>query len=105
MPAAEAMSSTVVCSNPCRSNRSNATCSRSAREVSLGRPVVTTLALWHWVPLLCVALGAIIGGTLVESAVLAPEVVSEPDEDEAEAPLIEELLVEEVSIDGMCGVY
>ena len=40
-----------------------------------------------------------------ESAVLAPEIVSEPDQDEAEAPLTEELLVEEVSIDGMCGVY
>jgi mycofactocin precursor len=40
-----------------------------------------------------------------ESAVLAPEVVSEPDQDEAETPVLEELLVEEVSIDGMCGVY
>ena len=40
-----------------------------------------------------------------ENAVLAPEIVSEPDQDDAEAPLTEELLVEEVSIDGMCGVY
>ncbi|HYK30758.1 MAG TPA: mycofactocin precursor MftA [Streptosporangiaceae bacterium] len=40
-----------------------------------------------------------------ESAVLAPEVVAEPDQDETEAPVLEELLVEEVSIDGMCGVY
>lgn len=40
-----------------------------------------------------------------ESAVLAPETVAEPDQDEAEAPLTEELLVQEISIDGMCGVY
>jgi mycofactocin precursor len=40
-----------------------------------------------------------------ESAVLAPDVESEPDQDETEAPVTEELLVEEVSIDGMCGVY
>jgi len=39
---------------------------------------------------------------LTESTVLAPEIVAEPDQDEA---LTEELLVEEVSIDGMCGVY
>ena len=37
--------------------------------------------------------------------VVAPEVVFEPDQDDEEAPLTEELLVEEVSIDGMCGVY
>ena len=42
---------------------------------------------------------------MAESAVLAPEVVPEPDLDEAESPLTEELLVEEISIDGMCGVY
>ena len=29
----------------------------------------------------------------------------EQDVEQAEAPLAEELLVEEVSIDGMCGVY
>jgi mycofactocin precursor len=37
-----------------------------------------------------------------------PDVVSEPerDDDELVAELVEsELLVEEVSIDGMCGVY
>jgi mycofactocin precursor len=38
-----------------------------------------------------------------------PGLVSEPDElipaAEPDAPLLEELLVEEVSIDGMCGVY
>jgi mycofactocin precursor len=39
----------------------------------------------------------------VDSAVL----VVEQDEEDAieETPVIEELLVEEVSIDGMCGVY
>lgn len=41
---------------------------------------------------------------MADTAVLVPEVGSEPVQDE-EAPLSEELLVEEVSIDGMCGVY
>src|SRR5580658_10464557 len=36
------MSSTVVRSKPCRSNRSNATCSRSAREVTGLRPARAT---------------------------------------------------------------
>ena len=36
----------------------------------------------------------------------APETVAEASIDGAGAPLVEdELLVEEVSIDGMCGVY
>ncbi len=41
---------------------------------------------------------------MTESAVLEsePEVAEAA---EAETPVIEELLVEEVSIDGMCGVY
>jgi mycofactocin precursor len=35
-----------------------------------------------------------------------PEPTRPPEQDEPEAELvIEELLVEEVSIDGMCGVY
>ncbi|MGB0097002.1 MAG: mycofactocin precursor MftA [Solirubrobacteraceae bacterium] len=34
----------------------------------------------------------------------APEAV-EVDDAAADEPLLEELLVEEVSIDGMCGVY
>jgi mycofactocin precursor len=39
----------------------------------------------------------------VDSAVL---VVEQDEEDLAEeAPVTEELLVEEISIDGMCGVY
>jgi mycofactocin precursor len=29
----------------------------------------------------------------------------EPEQEVEEAPAVEELLVEEVSIDGMCGVY
>ncbi|HWF82731.1 MAG TPA: mycofactocin precursor MftA [Streptosporangiaceae bacterium] len=40
-----------------------------------------------------------------ESAVLAPETAPDQDQDGAQAPLTEELLVEEISIDGMCGVY
>jgi mycofactocin precursor len=38
--------------------------------------------------------------TVVEDAV--PEAVPAPEDDDA---LLENLLVEEVSIDGMCGVY
>src|SRR5215831_18953255 len=38
MPAAAAMSSTVVRSKPCRPNRSNAACSSSARDVTRLRP-------------------------------------------------------------------
>lgn len=35
-----------------------------------------------------------------------PEQTAQTDTTETEAPLVEEdLLVEEVSIDGMCGVY
>jgi mycofactocin precursor len=39
---------------------------------------------------------------------VAPEqtvVVAEPDEDGAEDLVLADLLVEEISIDGMCGVY
>jgi mycofactocin precursor len=38
----------------------------------------------------------------METTTLAPTVVEEIDED---AHVEEELLVEEISIDGMCGVY
>lgn len=31
--------------------------------------------------------------------------MAEPSTTDQEAPLVEETLVEEVSIDGMCGVY
>ncbi|HEV7976736.1 mycofactocin precursor MftA [Amycolatopsis sp.] len=31
--------------------------------------------------------------------------MAEPVREETETPVVEELLVEEVSIDGMCGVY
>jgi len=31
--------------------------------------------------------------------------MAEPVSEEIETPVVEELLVEEVSIDGMCGVY
>jgi mycofactocin precursor len=31
--------------------------------------------------------------------------MTEPVREETETPVVEELLVEEVSIDGMCGVY
>jgi mycofactocin precursor len=33
------------------------------------------------------------------------QVVSDVEPREDDAPLIEDLLVEEISIDGMCGVY
>ena len=38
IPAAAAISSTVVCSNPRSANRANAVCSSSAREVTRFRP-------------------------------------------------------------------
>ncbi len=38
MPAAAAISSTVVASNPRTANRANAVCSSSAREVTRRRP-------------------------------------------------------------------
>jgi mycofactocin precursor len=40
--------------------------------------------------------------TVVEAGAAAQVAEDTPDEDEA---LLEDLLVEEVSIDGMCGVY
>jgi mycofactocin precursor len=43
--------------------------------------------------------------SVADTAVLVPEDVAEPDQAETEAPVLTELLVEEVSIDGMCGVY
>ncbi|WP_161631679.1 mycofactocin precursor MftA [Pseudonocardia asaccharolytica] len=36
---------------------------------------------------------------------MAPIEQSEPASEQNTAPVIEETLVEEVSIDGMCGVY
>jgi mycofactocin precursor len=46
---------------------------------------------------------------MTEQAVMEPTTVAEPDAPEPvaedEALVAEELLVEEVSIDGMCGVY
>jgi mycofactocin precursor len=43
--------------------------------------------------------------SMAESAVLVAEQDVEDTLTEEDAPLTEELLVEEVSIDGMCGVY
>ncbi len=46
--------------------------------------------------------------TDVATAPTAPELDSTPDRDadpSPDAPIVEEILVEEVSIDGMCGVY
>jgi mycofactocin precursor len=34
-----------------------------------------------------------------------PTILAEPVADAESAPLVEDVLVEEVSIDGMCGVY
>jgi mycofactocin precursor len=41
----------------------------------------------------------------IETAVNEAETTSAPLTDEAPEVLVEDLLVEEVSIDGMCGVY
>jgi mycofactocin precursor len=72
------------------------------------------LVLWHWVSLLS-ALSAntrhqVLEAVMTEQAVMAgTATAAEQDgraaETEDEALIAEELLVEEVSIDGMCGVY
>ena len=36
---------------------------------------------------------------------IAPQSVPEQPSASVESPIVEELLVEEISIDGMCGVY
>ena len=76
-----------------------------------GRPLV----LWHSVSLLSALNGDIRRKTteavMTEQAVMEPATaVAEPDDrnlvaGQDEALVAEELLVEEVSIDGMCGVY
>jgi mycofactocin precursor len=43
--------------------------------------------------------------SLTQEVGMAPRVTEHADETEAEVLSGEELLVEEVSIDGMCGVY
>src|SRR5215213_9898230 len=122
MPAAAAMSSTVVRSNPCRPNSSNATCSSSPREVTRRRPALL-LGSSILAPSAIILLRtpdrappdqtrehamAAVQGTVTESEQPAAPLVAAPlvDAPSADAPLVEEeLLVEEVSIDGMCGVY
>src|SRR5580693_8956653 len=153
------MSSTVVRSKPCRSNRSNATCSRSAREVTGLRPARATgtaVGTGLTSSLRCqrraglsqehatarhamrsnpgggslsagrdpchLALGAVTVCTrchyqatevamtqqaVIEATPAEPELAEEEAMDRAaeEALVADELLVEEVSIDGMCGVY
>src|SRR3954452_3290001 len=116
MPAAAATSSIVTCSKPFRRKSSSAACSIRARvSARAADPVsVTAHILRH---LRARRLPVAPGATSVRDVptALAPEVrMPEPTaatdvETEVEAPaaeeaLVEESLVEEVSIDGMCGV-
>ena len=50
IPAAAAISSTVVCSNPRSANRANAVCSSSAREVTRFRPGWDMRQSYSWRP-------------------------------------------------------
>jgi mycofactocin precursor len=87
-------SSTVVRSNPRRMKSSSATRSSSCRLVTGGRPVHTRL----------VALNAISLPDMTDP--LVPEQDADDRADPATVSYIEDdLLIEDVSIDGMCGVY
>lgn len=44
-------------------------------------------------------------GTVFEDAVVEPGPAAPAEDDTPDEELLENLLVEEVSIDGMCGVY
>jgi mycofactocin precursor len=87
---------------------------RPARQRPDPSPDPGPLVLWHSVSLLS-ALSAIpdqvLEAIMTEQAVMeatAATVAEQDDRDlaaEDEALVAEELLVEEVSIDGMCGVY
>jgi mycofactocin precursor len=91
-------------------------CEVRARFKFLLRPVWATagppLVLWHSVSLsseLSASYRVAEEAVMTEQAVMEPTTVAEPDAPEPvtedEALVAEELLVEEVSIDGMCGVY
>ena len=73
------------------------------RPVAILRPgAPLSLDLWHSVPLRWHPVPR-------DMEVLMRELLTVPpaaaDEEEAESLVTEDLLVEEVSIDGMCGVY
>src|SRR3954471_9669136 len=109
MPAAAAMSSTVVASKPRAVNSRMASRSMSSRVVAGGRPtLVTTRAPtlacphygrnWHPVPIFGPRRrfrGALMTSTAIEPTTETADVVEATDED-----VLAEVLVEEISIDG-----
>src|SRR4051812_41921438 len=104
MPAAAAMSSTVVSSKPCRANRVKATRSIAARELTGGRPATPTL--WTVVAP-CANIWRMTAVAPDHPAPAPADVDADTMLDEAGGDdlVLADLLVEEISIDGMCGVY
>src|SRR5438067_2469738 len=101
MPAASATSSTVVLSKPRSANSCSAMSSSSSRVVTAGRPCFTT-------PLLLSALSAVMLPGVVTAVTRLHHKERRMDENELveeTVEVVEESLVEDVSIDGMCGVY
>ena len=49
--------------------------------------------------------GSVAGTLVAMDKDIAPQSVPEQASASVESPIVEELLVEEISIDGMCGVY
>jgi len=86
------MSSTVVASNPCSLNSSIATRSSSSRDVAGGRGIPSL-----WTVVAPCANMRVMTTTAAEADIEIP--VEDIDE------VLAEVLVEEISIDGMCGVY
>src|SRR5437660_843515 len=105
------MSSTVVSSKPWSANSENATRSMSSRVVAGGRPAplcapdgICTPALWT----LLAPCANIFGMTAAAPETVVPRTgtgTASTDEVAEEDLVLADLLVEEISIDGMCGVY
>src|SRR3978361_2008806 len=113
MPAAAATSSTLTSSNPRAANRSRATAAMRSWVVAGGRPrrcaealeacscrTGSTLPFRHSMPYSC-GLGHNCRDPRTERGTAMEPNQQTTDQDE----LVTETLVEEVSIDGMCGVY
>src|SRR4051794_16863699 len=98
------MSSTVVSSKPRSANKANATRSISRRVVTGGRPAPLGARLTMSTPALWTLLAPC--ANISRMTAVAPESVATVEDVVAEDELVlADLLVEEISIDGMCGVY
>src|SRR5437763_1317124 len=108
MPAAAAISSTVVSSKPLRANSANAAASICPRVVAGGRPAPrrpsasrSTPALWTLLaPCANIWRMTAAATERTQAEPVQPQPV--PSDDDL---VLADLLVEEISIDGMCGVY